>query len=42
MNAKDYEAEWKWINSSPKAKTFSDAAKTQAFSNFKSAFRVLT
>ena len=38
MNAEDYEAEWKWINSSPEAKNFSDAAKTQAFSNFKKRF----
>ena len=38
MNAKDYEAEWKWINSSPEAKQRSDAAKAQAFSNFKKCF----
>ena len=38
MNAKDYEAEWKWINSSPEAKKRSDAAKAQAFSNFKERF----
>ena len=38
MNAKDYEAEWKWMNSSPVAKQRSDAAKAQAFSNFKKRF----
>ena len=38
MNAKDYEAEWKWMNSSPEAKQRSDAAKAQAFSNFKKHF----
>ena len=38
MNAKDYEAEWKWMNSSPEAKQRSDAAKAQAFSNFKKRF----
>ena len=38
MNAKDYEAEWKWINSSPEAKQLSDAAKAMAFSNFKKRF----
>ena len=30
MNAKDYEAEWKWLNSS-EAKQRSDAAKAQQF-----------
>ena len=38
MNAKDYEAEWKWMNSSPEAKQRSDAAKAQAFSKFKKHF----
>ena len=38
MNAKDYEAEWKWLNSSPEAKQRSDAAKAQAFSEFKKRF----
>ena len=38
MNAKDYEAEWKWMNSSPEAKQCSDAAKAQAFSEFKKRF----
>ena len=38
MNAKDYEAEWKWMNSSPEAKQRSDAAKAQAFSEFKKRF----
>ena len=38
MNAKDYEAEWKWMNSSPVAKQRSDAAKAQAFSEFKKRF----
>ena len=38
MNAKDYEAEWKWINSSLEAKQLSDAAKAKAFSNFKKRF----
>ena len=38
MNAKDYEAEWKWMNSSPEAKQRSDAAKAQALSNFKKRF----
>ena len=32
---KDYEAEWKWLNSSPEAKQRSDAVKAQAFSEFK-------
>ena len=38
MNAKNYEAEWKWMNSSPEAKQRSDAAKAQAFSEFKKRF----
>ena len=38
MNAKDYEAEWKWMNSSPEAKQRSNAAKAQAFSKFKKRF----
>ena len=38
MNAKDYEAEWKWMNSSPEAKQRSDAAKAQALSEFKKRF----
>ena len=38
MNAKDYEAEWKWMNSSPEAKQRSDAAKAQAFSEFRKHF----
>ena len=38
MNAKDYEAEWKWMNSSPEAKQRSDVAKAQAFSEFKKHF----
>ena len=38
MNAKDYEAKWKWMNSSPEAKQRSDAAKAQAFSEFKKRF----
>ena len=38
MNAKDYEAEWKWMNSSPEAKQRSDAAKAQAFSEFRKRF----
>ena len=37
MNAKDYEAEWKWLNSS-KAKQRSDTAKAHAFSEFKKRF----
>ena len=37
MNAKDYEAEWKWLNSS-EAKQRSDAAKAHAFSEFKKRF----
>ena len=28
MNAKDYEAEWKWMNSSPEAKQLSDATNS--------------
>ena len=35
---KDYEAEWKWLNSSPEAKQRSDVAKAQAFSEFKKRF----
>ena len=38
MNAKDYEAEWKWMNSSPEAKQRSDAAKAKALSEFKKRF----
>ena len=38
MNAKDYEAEWKWMNSSPEAKQRSDAAKAQALSEFRKRF----
>ena len=38
MNAKDYEAEWKWINTSPEAKQRSDAAKAKALSEFKKRF----
>ena len=38
MNAKDYEAEWKWMNSSPEAKQCSAAAKAQALSEFKKRF----
>ena len=38
MNAKDFAAEWKWMNSSPEAKQLSDAAKAQAFSEFKKRF----
>ena len=38
MNAKDYEAEWKWMNSSPEAKQRSDAAKAQALSEFRKHF----
>ena len=38
MNAKDYAAEWKWMNSSPEAKQHSAAAKTQALSDFKKCF----
>ena len=38
MNAKDYEAEWKWMNSSPEAKQRSAAAKAQALSEFKKRF----
>ena len=38
MNAKDYEAEWKCMNSSPEAKQRSDAAKAQAFSEFRKRF----
>ena len=38
MNAKDFAAEWKWMNSSPEAKQRSDAAKAYAFSEFKKRF----
>ena len=38
MNAKDYAAEWKWMNSSPEAKQHSDAAKAKALSEFKKRF----
>ena len=38
MNTKDYEAEWKWLNSSPEAKQCPDAAKAQAFSESKKRF----
>ena len=38
MDAEDYEAEWKWMNSSPEAKQRSDAAKAHAFSEFKKRF----
>ena len=38
MNAKDYEAEWKWLNTSPEAKQRSDAAKAKALSEFKKRF----
>ena len=35
---KSFNAEWKWMNSSPEAKQRSDAAKAQAFSEFKKRF----
>ena len=38
MNAKDYAAEWKWMNSSPEAKQRSAAAKAHALSEFKKRF----
>ena len=38
MNVKDYEAEWKWMNSSLEAKQRSDAAKAHAFSEFRKHF----
>ena len=38
MNAKDYAAEWKWMNSSPEAKQRSAAAKAQDLSEFKNRF----
>ena len=38
MNAKDFAAEWKWMNSSPEAKQLSDAAKAQTFSAFEKHF----
>ena len=37
MNAKDYEAEWKWLNSS-EAKQRTDAAKTYSLTEFKKRF----
>ena len=37
MNAKDYDAEWKWMNSSPEAKQLSEL-KAQALSEFKKRF----
>ena len=36
--AKRYNAEWKWMNSSPEAKQRSDAAKAQDLSAFKKRF----
>ena len=38
MNAKDYAAEWKWINTSSEAKQRSAAAKAHALSEFKKRF----
>ena len=38
MNAKDYAAEWKWLNSSPEAKQRFAAAKAHALSEFKKRF----
>ena len=38
MNAKDFAAEWKWMNSSPEPKKRSNAAKAQAFSEFRKHF----
>ena len=38
MNAKDYAAEWKWMNTSPEAKQRSAAAKAHALSEFKKRF----
>ena len=38
MNAKDYGAEWKWMNSSPEAKQRSASARAQALSEFKKRF----
>ena len=38
MNAKDYGAEWKWMNLSLEAKQRSAAAKAQALSEFKKRF----
>ena len=38
MNAKDYAAEWKWMNTSPEAKQRSAAAKAQALCEFKKRF----
>ena len=37
MNAKDYEAEWKWLKSS-EAKQCTDAAKAHALTEFKKWF----
>ena len=36
MNAKDYEAEWKWMNSSPEAKQLSDATNSSPEFDFDS------
>ena len=36
--AQRYNAEWKWMNSSPEAKQLSDAAKAKALSEFKKRF----
>ena len=38
MMTTNYEAEWKWLNSSPEAKQRSDAAKAHAFSEFRKRF----
>ena len=38
MNAKDYAAEWKWMNSYPEAKQRSAAEKFHALSEFKKRF----
>ena len=38
MNAKDYDAEWKWMTSTPEAKRRSDAAKAHALSEFRKRF----
>ena len=38
MNAKDYAAEWKWMNTSPEAKQRSAAAKAHALSEFQKRF----
>ena len=37
MNAKDYAAEWKWMNSSTEAKQRFAAAKAQALSELQEA-----